>query len=155
MGGQWDTKVQQSSSQEHWLSAAMPQGCRALLGGGEAGEERTDEEQEEVEEELEQEEEEVEEEEMRGGGGRLLQLYSGGIASPQILPHTSSPSQQQFPLQLLAFLISSNYLTAGVLWYQNSTVNIKYSGYNLEGNGDALIFLVIQLSTFGNVCLKI
>ena len=34
------------------------------------------------EEELEQEEEEVEEEEMRGGGGRLLQLYSGGIASP-------------------------------------------------------------------------
>ena len=37
MGGQWDTKVQQSSSQEHWLSAAMPQGCRALLGGGDRG----------------------------------------------------------------------------------------------------------------------
>ena len=36
-GGQWDTKVQQSSSQEHWLSAAMPQGCRALLGGGDRG----------------------------------------------------------------------------------------------------------------------
>ena len=35
-----------------------------------------------MEEELEQEEEEVEEEEMRGEGGRLLQLYSGGIASP-------------------------------------------------------------------------
>ena len=37
MGGLWDTKVQQSSSQEHWLSAAMPQGCRALLGGGDRG----------------------------------------------------------------------------------------------------------------------